>query len=374
VGRPDSARRSGTQQAAIVNSRWVQHKAITSAVYEGFGGLLSKGLYTTFALYIEIDPQRLDVNVHPSKREVRFADERVVYRLVAETVRRSLRQADGIPEMPRRAEGPALPPMRTRDGFGIRDRAPTPSVADADPVTWGRSESVGLEGEEQMALPLAVARARPEAGDGAEGAVGEGGEPGETAVTLSVWQLHRRYLLAHTKNGLIIVDQHRAHERVLYEEVLESFDASPGTGQRLLFPLTLDFGLAEIQTVREALPLLERIGFGIRDFGANTVVVDAIPVGLSVWEEGQLLRAVVQDLLDREAAGTSGSDERNPLERRLAASYAHYTSIQVGDGLSPPEMQGVIDRLFATREPFVCPQGHPTVIKMSLDELDRRFT
>ena len=369
VGRPEAARKSGTQQAAVVNGRWVQHRAITSEVGEGFGGLLSKGLYTSFALFVDLDPERLDVNVHPSKREVRFADERTIYRLVAETVRRALRQADGIPEMPHPADGPTLPPLRTRDGFGTPARAPASLIADGPPVEWGGAESIGLEGEKQMALPLTVARRRQEAGEGLDDEGGEG-----AGVTLSVWQLHHRYVLAHTKNGLIVVDQHRAHERILYEEVLSRLDATPGTGQRLLFPLTLDFGLSEIQTVREAMPLLERIGFGIRDFGGHTVVVDAIPVGLKVWEEGQLLRSVVQDLVDREAAGSSGSDERSPFERRLAGVYAHYPAIQAGDGLSAPEMQGLIDRLFATREPFVCPQGRPTVIRMSLDELDRRFT
>ena len=284
----------------------------------------------------------------------------------------ALRQADGIPEMPLPDEGPRLPSLRTHDGFGMPTRSPAPSVADGPPVEWGRADSIGLDGEEQMALPLTVPRRRQAM---SEGAVDGDSEVGEvTGVTLSVWQLHRRYLLVHTKNGLIVVDQHRAHERILYEEVLNRFESTPGTGQRLLFPLTLDFGIAEIQTAREAMPLLEKIGFGIRDFGGHTVVVDAIPVGLKVWEEGQLLRAVVQDLADREAAGSTASNERSPFERRLAATYAYYTAIQVGDALSTPEIQGVIDRLFATREPFVCPQGRPTVIKMSLDELDRRFT
>ena len=117
-------------------------------------------------------------------------------------------------------------------------------------------------------------------------------------------------------------------------------------GQGLLFPLTLDFGIGEIQTVREAMPLLERIGFEIRDFGGNSVVVDAIPVGLKAWGEGDLLRGIVQDLLDSEADG-SVPEERSPLEHQLAVSYAHHTAIQAGDVLSPVERQGMIDRLLA---------------------------
>ena len=145
-------------------------------------------------------------------------------------------------------------------------------------------------------------------------------------------------------------------------------------GQRLLFPITIDFGLREIQAVREAIPLLEMMGFGIRDFGGNTVVVDAIPVGLKAWEDGKLLREIVADLSEKEPQAPAGGDGSiSPLERRLAASYACHTSVRSGDALSTREMQGLIDQLFATREPFVCPHGRPTVVKMSLDEIDQRF-
>jgi DNA mismatch repair protein MutL len=148
-------------------------------------------------------------------------------------------------------------------------------------------------------------------------------------------------------------------------------------GQRLLFPVTLDFGLRQIQTVREAMPLLEAIGFGVRDFGGNTVVVDAIPVELKVWEDGRLLREIVGDLTDKERRSSVPVSRQNvvsPLEHRLAAAYARHTAIPTGEKLSPREMRALIDRLFATREPFVCPQGRPTVVKMPLDEIDRQFS
>ena len=128
--------------------------------------------------------------------------------------------------------------------------------------------------------------------------------------------------------------------------------------------------------VRDAIPLLSHMGFGVRDFGGNTVVADAIPVDLIVWAEGMLLREIVGDLLEREneASIPVGEGETiSPLEHSLAISYARHTAIKSGELLSIQEMQALIDQLFATQEPFVCSQGKPTVVKMSLDEIDQRF-
>lgn len=182
--------------------------------------------------------------------------------------------------------------------------------------------------------------------------------------------------MAHTKSGLIIIDQHVAHERILYEQTLDHFHSEPGTGQRLLFPITIDFGLNEIEAIRDAMPLLEKMGFGIRDFGGNTVVIDAIPVDLKVWEDGHLLREVVGTLMDDDLPPPTpayGDLPVTSIEHRLAASYACHASVRSGDPLSQREMQGLIDQLFATREPFACPHGRPIVVKLSLEELDHRF-
>ncbi len=378
VGRPETARKSGAQQALVVNGRWVQHKTITYAVYDGYGGLLTKGLYPTFAIFLEVDPARLDVNVHPSKREVRFADERAVYRTLAEAVRTSIREVDLIPDV-----APGLEPVATPAG--------APSVVSTHPPEMmpGRpaelvaerpagerrqpylADALGLDSGPQMALPLTVRKSAKAEVQPAED-LAEEDLIEEDSARISVWQLHQRYILAHIKNGVIIIDQRMAHERILYEQALDHFHDTLGIGQRLLFPLTLDFGLGEVQTVREVMPLLEKMGFGIRDFGGNTVVVDAIPVDLKAWEEGKLLREIVQDLIAEES-GPTGDREVSPLEHRLAASYAAHTAVRSGDALSTREMQVLIDRLFATREPFVSPHGRPIVVKMSLDEIDQRF-
>ncbi len=356
VGKPETARKSGAQQVLIVNHRWVQHKAIAHAVYEGYGGLLPKGLAPSYCLCLSIDPGRVDVNVHPSKREVRFADERLIYATITRAVQQALRGEDLIPEL--NDEAVAAMPEGTQVSVAENPLAYQPKVG----------------GEPQMALPLTVRASQGGAGaahDDVE-AVAE-----EDMARVSVWQLHSKYILAHIKNGLIAIDQQVAHQRILYERAIENMHARPATSQRMLFPLTLAFGVKEIHLVREAMPLLEKMGFGIRDFGGNTVVVDAIPIGLQAWQDGQLLRDMIRDMAEAEQATAvppPGQDRQiAPQEHRLASSYAWHTSIRTGEGLATEEMRALIDQLFATREPFIGPYGRPTLIKIGLDEIDNRF-
>ncbi len=364
LGRPTFVRRSGTCQALLVNGRPIQSRTLAHAVYDGYGGLIARGDYPFYALYLEVPPGEVDVNVHPTKREVRFADERRVYQVISGTVRRALREADVIPEVsPQTFEREA--PAGVAPGSYETRADPVPTAQETTrPYEVGRkrrSRPAALDLDLQMSLPL-IGRKSPEPEETPEGR--EAGEVG--AETAGVWQLHETYILAEIKNGLILIDQHVAHERVLYEETLRGFRAQPTPGQQLLFPLTVSFSLTEMAFLREVFPLLERLGFGIRDLGGNSVVVDAIPSGLRQWEDGKLLKEIVEDLQE---AGRS----RSGLEERVATSYACHTAIRAGERLSRREMMTLIDRLFETEDPFVCPHGRPIVIKMSLDEINRRF-
>ncbi len=359
VGKPEIARKSGVQQVVIVNRRWVQHKAIAHAVYEGYGGLLPRGLAPSYCLCLSIDPARVDVNVHPSKREVRFADERLIYGTITRAVRLSLRGADLIPEL-------------SDDAISAMPEAAGSDVAIAETPAVAYRPKVG--GEPQMALPLTV-RSSP---GGVSGTSADtDGLAEEDFARVSVWQLHSKYILAHIKNGLIAIDQQVAHQRILYERAMDNMHARPATSQRLLFPITLDFGVKEIHLVREAMPLLEKMGFGIRDFGGHTVVVDAIPIGLRAWQDGQLLKDIIRGMAEAEhttsLSATGQERQIAPQEHRLASSYAWHTSIRTGEDLSVEEMRAIIDQLFATQEPFIGPYGRPTLIKIGLDEIDNRF-
>ena len=309
------------------------------------------------------------MNVHPTKREVRLADEGSVYRAISTMVKRAMREAGEIPEVaPEVFERSPESPGQRRWGQGVYGEGPSkPLSAGESPVPYEvegfrrRQGRTLFDLDSQISLPLLEPKPAG-AAELADAGAAEGG--GADAAT--VWQVHETYILAEIRNGMIIVDQHVAHERILYEETLRAFQSQPIPGQQLLFPLSVSLGLTQMAVLREFFPLFERLGFGVRDLGGASAVVDAIPSGLRRWDDGQLLKDIIEDLQEE-------GRPRSSHEERLATSYACHTAIRAGDRLSTQEMRALIDRLFATEEPFVCPHGRPIVIKMSLDEIHKRF-
>ena len=165
----------------------------------------------------------------------------------------------------------------------------------------------------------------------------------------------------------MIVDQHVAHERILYERALSGFDQNLPSSQQLLFPQTIELSAGDYGTVKELLPDLEQLGFSLKLFGKNTVVVEGIPADVRIGNEGRILQDVLEEFKANELGGTP--DVRD----NLAKSYACKAAIKAGDRLNTAEMVSLIDQLFATSMPYVCPHGRPVIVKLTIDELDKRF-
>ncbi|MFH1007728.1 MAG: DNA mismatch repair endonuclease MutL [Candidatus Latescibacterota bacterium] len=355
LGVPEVARTSGRHQWFFVNGRPVLHRSLRSAILTGYGALLPRDRVPFFVLFLQIAPGTVDVNVHPTKREVRFSNEQSIYDLLLREVPRALRTDAVVPEV-----------RWDSDGDGIHARGGFPRIAEGS-GHLGASEGHGalLAGSAKENRPFQTSLAfQIDTGARAE----EKGEPLEanSREAAPLWQVHRKYVFAAIKNGLAIVDQHAAHERVLYEKVMGRFAGGRGTAQQLLFPLTLEFDPTEMHMIQEIQPLLDQIGFGIQCFGRNTVMVDAIPSSLKQWRDGQMLKDLVDEMV-KMGPISSG------LKEHLAVLYSCHAAIKTGDRLSMAEMQGLVDQLFATQQPFVCPHGRPTVVKVGLEELDRRF-
>lgn len=374
VQQPELARKSGNQ-VIVVNGRWVGHRGIVHAVTDGYGGLLQKDVTPSFALRIDLEPSAVDVNVHPSKKEVKFADSRGVYRAVADAVRLAVRKSAMIPEW-----SSVATPVLIDTEVGVDDDSlashsiaygrPFDGHSVASDAPSSLREPLSLD-DSQIALPLSL-RSNSDRALASEPATAHSAAD---ALRHRFFQVHGRYILAQVKQGLIIIDQNLAHRRVLYEDAIarmESEDRS--TGQALLFPSTFEFGLTEVVTVREVMPYLELIGFGIRDFGGNTVVVDAVPAGLDTWNEGELLRLIVEDLIsDRTGHLDLGDRAIDPAAHFLAVAYAKRVAIPQGRLLQEQEMENLIDTLFGCAEPYKSPEGRPTLSRLSLDDIGRRF-
>ena len=352
---PGECGRARSRQYVVVRQRPIACRPLTTAVYNGYGSLLPHNGHPEFVLWLDLDPRHLDVNVHPTKREVRFSREPELRQLVQEAVRDALK----VPEAqtysyPSGEADEAAPAEETARVEGLAESRGG-YVAETEP--WDGTA-------DQMRLTLLPAAPVPGAPVSAD-AVGRQ-NLGEARHSTKSWQIHDKYLLIPIRDGLLVVDQHVAHERVRFEEVQDALEAEGGASQQLLVPLTVAVSPVEMEAFLQARELFERLGFGVREFGPASLLIDAIPPGLRHWGDGDLFQEILSDLIEE-------LDVRPEVRDAVAASMACHTSIRAGERLSIPEMETLVRKLLNAREPFACPHGRPILIKIPLHELDRLF-
>ena len=355
LGAPEQARASRDYQSFAVNGRIVSSATLGAALRQGYGNLLPGDRYPLALVLIEIDPAQVDSNVHPTKREVRFRDESRVFQVLRRAVEDSMRRyvpsgiafgdagsGTGVAEP--RPEGGAY-------GAGAQSTVATMTAKDA---------ALGTDAALMLALdspPAEEATAARERGD-VEESLG--------APEIPIWQLHERYLIAPIRGGLVIVDQHAAHERVLYEEARAHLYSGNGASQVLLFPRVMDLTPAELDALLMLEPHLRRLGYEASLFGERQVAVRGVPA--SIPEEAAIdsLKAVLASI---DTLGEGGE----PPEEHIAKSFACHAAVRSGQVLNPIERRALFDRLFATSLPHGDPHGRPTYVRVSMEELDRRF-
>ncbi len=368
IGKPTFGQKSRVNQYLFLNGRYIVNRNINHAVFRAYEHLLIKGTFPFFALFIKIDPRRVDVNVHPSKLEAKFEDEQMIYRFVFTVVRKSLAAHNFIPAvsiLEGSAEGGSIGLRFTgsqhlggeRPGTGgLVDRSTGEILPFTRPAARGSDIAERLLGsiEEKFASQAGASEVSPD-------------ERPDTGVRAPIWQLHNKYLLSHVGDGLMIVDQHAAHERVLYERAVKRFASGNPSSQQLLFPQTIQLVPGDYSLLMELLPHCEQLGFIIKPFGKNTIVVEGVPPDLKAEKSAK----IVEDLLTL----YKEYQQHSPLEVRdnLAKSFSCKAAVKAGDKLNEPEMRSLLDQLFATTIPNVCPHGRPVVLKISIEELDRRF-
>jgi DNA mismatch repair protein MutL len=358
IGKPETARKSAAHQYIVMNGRPVRSKSILRAVYQGYGAVLIKGLVPPFVLYFEAEPSRIDVNVHPTKREIRIHREFIILQALTKMVTETFQNIGSAPDIDR--------PYEIRTGYS---RGGTPVTLYNPPdFKWYKDVPRGASSEDnheqygQIQLEYTGEEQhrgmiRESSGEVREPALYEGPQ---------FWHLKDRYIITTIKEGGLIIDQHVAHERILYEDILGQFTGKDAPSQRLLFPATFDFSADDYDVLQPMIPFLNRIGFGIREFGVRSVIIDSIPSWHKEFGDGKILLEFADEMRIHGKI-TSGYSEK------LAAAIACRSAIKAGEPLTQEEMRYLVDRLFATSAPFVCPHGRPTMVRLTLDELDRRF-
>lgn len=376
VGRPEHTRRVRGEQFLFVNERVVKSRALDHAVLSAYDGLIPEGTYPFFALFLDLDPSHVDVNVHPAKAEVKFDDERSVYAFVRAVVRRALARADigALPDvLPDATFASGLvgtpPPAAVHAQSGEEtdvEAWPSGTLWPAAARPWDAPADEPLsmgQGGDMAAWPDAPdAAAAATLFDTVVTPAGDGG--GDTAFLV---QLHDTYVVTAIRSGLVLVDQQAAHERVLYERALATLDSGLGLSQQLLFPHTLEPSAPDLALLRELLPDLKALGFDLDLLSGRTVLVRGVPADVRAGDE----RAVLQDLL----GPFRGLRETHRLPRHeaLARAVGRRGAIRPGQRLTTPEMRTLVDQLFACESPHVAPDGRPTLVRITLDELARRF-
>jgi DNA mismatch repair protein MutL len=383
LGKPDFARKSRIEQFVFLNRRFIFSRMINHAVFQAYEHMLEKGSFPFFILNLTIDPRKIDVNVHPSKMEVKFENESNVYRIILSVVRKALAANDLIPSMSFRDGNAVSPfdakfrfseqawkqgaidqtgapvfPLRPNIRSGEQSVPTTPNIIGLDDI---RSSTPSLESP----LPFNV----PASSSSINRVLAQrlALDQSQMPESKPIWQAHNKYIISQIHNGLMIIDQHAAHERILYERVMANFENTLPSSQQLLFPETVDLGASDYSLAKELLPDLVRLGFDLRLFGKNTVVIDGIPADVRIGNEKKILQEVLDEFKNNEHAGVK--DVRD----NLAKSFACKAAIKAGDRLNVTEMVVLIEHLFLAKMPYVCPHGRPVIVRIPLEELDKRF-
>ena len=353
ISKPDKVRKMRGNQFLFLNGRPIQHKSLHHAVMQGYGNLIQSGEYPLYCLFIELNPRLVDVNVHPSKMEVRFSNERSLYHFFLSTIRKAFHDQNIIPKMETGSPDTFLANIGNKN-----------LPEDLASELKNKSRYIGRGDEQQLSLvyfhhhnPSETDRYESDTTDSASAAV----------TDLQFWQVHNRYILSQIKSGIVIIDQHVAHERILFERILRVLRKDQqSVGQQLLFPQTLTLSVDDFVKFKEIVHLLNKIGFVLRIFSGTTIVIDAIPVDVKVGREAQILLDIIDYYKE------SYDREFDPFQK-IAAAFSCKNAIKSGEPLTQAQMHAMIDQLFACDSPYFCPHGRPVIVTMDLEEFDRKF-
>lgn len=382
TAKPNYLKKNKGDQYLFINNRFVISRQINHAVFNAYEHLLEKGDYPFFILYLDLDPHRIDINVHPSKLEIKFEDEKDVYNFVYSVIKKSIGSHDLIPSMTfdenvtdreklsfdnfRKVERNDFSdrPAFENKSFTFKQtdyKKPRPSDAEIDALFSSLNKGSSSTGKEVSRDE--VIRGIP--AQEFDATIKAGGT--EEIITPFIIQLHNKYILSQIRSGLMIIDQHVAHERILYEKALRAFDANMPFSQQLLFSQTIKVDPADFASLKELQPSLNKLGFEIRFFGKDTIVIDGVPQDVKPGSEVKILTEIIDEFRKNQKERHQGEQDS------LAASFACKAAIKAGDKLTEKEMRLLVDQLFATSTPYICPHGRPIVIKVPLDEFDKRF-
>ncbi len=369
IGKPEFARKTMSEQFFFVNNRYMRHPFFHKAIMTAYERILPPETYPAYFIYFDVNPESIDINIHPTKTEIKFENERDIWQILFATVKESLGKFNIVPsidfEAGREIEIPVLrkdseftpPAIEVDKGFNPFDESRR-SFSSAEKRFMSNSPDMLRNWEKLFREDdLKV----PESGRGTP-------IPFEEKTQHhTFFQFKTRYILTPVKSGLMIVNQKRAHERILYEKLLIRAKSPAGIAQQQLYPVRIELDASGYSLVKDIMDELSALGFDIRDFGSQTILVSGCPADLKNSDIRDIIDLLIQEFHD------PGSNPKESITERVTRSLVKSLSVNYGQVLSHEEMQRIVDELFACQSPNYSPDGKPVIYILSMDELEKKF-
>lgn len=381
VGKPEFARKTRGEQFFFVNNRFIRDNYLNHAVTSAFDELLQDDSFPLYVLFISIDPSKIDINVHPTKTEIKYQDEKAIYAIIRSAVKRSLGQFNIRPSLdfdqekgfnqmispkpldqivpPNISFNPAYNPFSTdvktaSDTAVLRQTAERrkPDFAQNWDTLYAITQNKIAEQQEIDTQQREIAVDNRQIGKSSE---------------RQIFQIHNRFILSQIKSGFMLIDQQAAHERILYERFLHQLENHSGMSQQTLFPQSINMSTADFELLKSLFADVRALGFDIREFGKNTVIVEGIPAELTKANENEMLEKLLEGFKNNQLALKLNKHDN------LARTLAKNAAVTPGTRFSLEEMNQLIDQLFACKMPNVSLGGKPIIITYTLEELLQKF-
>ena len=383
VGKPEFAKRSRGEQFFFVNNRFIKSPYLNHAVSAAFDGLLKEKTYPSYFLYLDVNPKSIDINIHPTKTEIKFDDEHALYAMLRSAIKHSLGQFSVAPVLDfdrdanldtpyeyknRQAQVPKIEVDRSFNPFE--------NELNTSSIRSGKSHNFRKENTQSWESLYAGLNTTPETNQHqfkqvefeSEEVTGKLFDDNHSGSEAGTFQLQKKYIVSTLKSGILVIDQNRAHTRILYEELLKNITIAAAVSQQLLFPLQLQFNTHEIEMLKEIKESLEQTGFIFSNIEDETVEITGIPTLISESEVGILLEQLLSDFENE--VPDNGFSQTDLLAKSLAKGMA----VKSGTLLNSTEQQHIVNRLFACKEPDVSPFNKSVFVTLTVDELDKKFT
>ncbi len=379
VGKSEFAKKNRGEQFFFVNDRYIKSGYLHHAVMNAYDGLLPDGAQPSYFIYLQVPPNTIDINIHPTKTEIKFDDEHALYAILRSTIKHSLGQFNIAPALDfdrdpnldtpyeyqnKTADYPTIQVDRTYNPFA--DEKPVKSFSGGG-SSYKKSETTQSWESLYVGLKPDTIEVDTFSFENEEVTASLFDEKEEENSINRTYQIHKKYIVSPIKSGMVIIDQSRAHQRVLYEQFLTNMTVHQASSQQLLFPLQLLFSSNEMKLIVELQPSLENTGFVFEAFDVDIIHISGIPINTTESEVSIVLEQLISDLED--GIPDSSFSQNDSIAKSMAKSLC----VKTGVYLTEKEQENLVNNLFACKEPNVSPFQKPTFITMRVEDIDKRF-